>query len=107
MNDADTELMRSTLQEALRNLTRATVLLYVVLALTAFAGWYVNHQLAVETNAALCTFVSDLQARAETTAQFLRDNPAGIAGIPEATLRQSLENQRLTIESLSGLGCLD
>lgn len=56
---------------------------------------------------ALCVFKLDLQRRAADLAAFLQEHPAGIAGIPRATLTTSLANQVSTIRSLDRLRCPD
>lgn len=57
------------------------------------------------TTAALCTFRSDLENRADQTDRLLALHPKGLAGIPAATLRQSVGGQRRTIAALSVLNC--
>lgn len=54
---------------------------------------------------ALCSFREDLQARADSTQQFLLDHPNGIPGIPASVLRVSLQNELHTLKSLSRLVC--
>lgn len=60
---------------------------------------------ASTTNTALCAFRNDVESRASQTAKFLADNPKGFAGIPAATLRQSLQGQRRAVASLKSLDC--
>lgn len=50
---------------------------------------------------AICTFRADLIRRVETTERYLENHPEGFAGIPRATIRKSLDDQRQTIEALS------
>ena len=68
-----------------------------------------NRTLSRETNDALCTFREDLQQRRLTTIQFLKDNPEfePIPGVTRTTLLTNLRNQKLTLESLSGLDCTE
>lgn len=54
---------------------------------------------------ALCTFRKDLQERVRQSEGFLREHPQGFAGIPAATIRQSLEGQKRTIKALQPLAC--
>lgn len=58
-----------------------------------------------ESHEALCIFKSDLERRIGDGEQFLRDNPNGIPGIPEETLRNSIDNQKRTLASLAVLDC--
>lgn len=61
--------------------------------------------LATATNGALCALRIDLETRVATTEKFLHDHPGGFAGIPAATIRNSLTGQQHTIRALSGLTC--
>lgn len=54
---------------------------------------------------ALCTLRSDLQSRVTSGATFLRQHPKGIAGIPAATLRASINSQQRTIHALASIVC--
>jgi hypothetical protein len=53
----------------------------------------------------LCSLKADIQLRFVTGKQFLKDHPNGIPGITAETLRQSVRNQKATLDSLSGLDC--
>lgn len=67
-----------------------------------------NHRLAkegVNAHIALCVFKVDLGRRADVGAQFLKDHPHGIPGIPASTLTTSVNNQRATYRSLQVLKC--
>lgn len=109
---SDNETIGQDILRTLRRLVVATVILYVAL-IGLFALGYLNAQnhreaLAREvttTNAALCTFVNDLEGRVETSQAFLEENPDGIPGISAKVIRQSIANQLATIDSLSRLGC--
>jgi hypothetical protein len=100
------------LRAGIRHQTWATVTLFLLLAALGIVG-YIDASnrradLAREsdrTNAALCTFVGDLQRRIKSSEDFLRDHPHGAFGFSAGTIRQGLENQRRTVMSLSGLGC--
>ena len=59
-----------------------------------------------EAHDALCVFKSDLQARYGNGLEFVRTHPAGIPGIPITVLRNSLNNQKATLESLEALDCV-
>jgi hypothetical protein len=54
---------------------------------------------------ALCTFRADLQARVQTSEDFLEKNPEGFPGFPAQTIKQGIDNQRQTVEALSALNC--
>jgi hypothetical protein len=99
---------------AQKSMARATVILYVVLALFGGTAWavrsrdisYVN-QIATTNQLALCAFRSDVQARVAASEQFLREHPNGIPGISPATIRTNLRAQRQTVDALSVLNCED
>lgn len=62
-------------------------------------------QLGLKTFQAVCTFREDLIRRARDGVEFLATHPNGFAGIPAATLAQSIHNEQLTIASLQKLEC--
>jgi hypothetical protein len=100
------------LQGAFKRLTRATVALYLVLAvLGGYAYITATRQrneiarVALETNNALCTLRGDLEQRVATTKKFLAHNPEGLPGLPAKVLRTSIANQESTIDALSNLNC--
>jgi hypothetical protein len=106
------EPIQEVLSKALRNLALATVALYLILAAAgAFAWIELNHrrdeirQVAFSTNQALCALRTDLELRVANAEEFLAENPNGIPGISAATIEQSIQNQRSTIEALEDLDC--
>lgn len=98
------------LQRSLRWLTRATVVLYVVL-ITAIA--YTYHDLAqkqdslASTRAGVCAFRADLESRVKASEQYLADHPGGVFGLSPAQLRSSLDGQRRTVAALQAVTCPD
>lgn len=100
------------IKTGLRTLIIATVVLYIVL-FGVIIWAYIDSgnrrdaiaQVAVTTKKALCTFRHDLQLRIQASEQFLKDNPNGIVGITAEQIRQSLINQKQTVESLEDLRC--
>jgi hypothetical protein len=62
-------------------------------------------QNAATDHAALCTFRVDLQSRVNETVDYLRTHPKGFPGVPLRTLQTSLNNQRLSLQSLQALNC--
>lgn len=60
-----------------------------------------------DTNAALCKFRGDLEQRVSATQTYLDTHPGPepFPGISRTSLKQSLANQRRTIDSLSNLNC--
>jgi len=93
------------LRAGLSLLKRVTAVLVVVVVGASIAGWLIVSDQATETNQALCSLRADLQTRVETSQGFLRDNPDGVVGIPAATLQQSIDGQKRTIQALSTLNC--
>jgi hypothetical protein len=97
---------------AQRSMARATVVLYLVLALFGGTAWairshdvsYIN-QIASTNQRALCAFRHDVQARVAASEQFLEEHPNGIPGISPAMIRTNLVAQRQTVDSLSILNC--
>lgn len=59
-----------------------------------------------EINTSLCTFRTDLETRAAGSQDYL-DHPDKYPGIkiPEDVIRQQLDSQKKTIQSLSSLSC--
>jgi len=103
---------QSGVQRAFRNLTRATIALYLVLAVLVAAS-FVDRTVQVNrvektadvTHAALCSLREDLAERVATSEQFLAENPDGIPGLPAKTIQTSIDSQKRTIETLSVLEC--
>jgi hypothetical protein len=97
-----------------QRMTRATVILYLVLALFGGLAWTIrSHDVAVingiaTTNQqALCAFQDDVRSRVASSEQFLEEHPNGIPGISPATIRTNLRAQRQTVDALSVLNCED
>lgn len=100
----DSELTRS-----LRRTIRQQAYAIVALAVAIVAGgayFYVSlsHETS-RTRSALCTFRGDLEQRVNSSQDFLDEHPGGILGIPAASIRTTIANQRATIASLAGLRC--
>jgi hypothetical protein len=103
------------LEEILRvqqRMTRATVALYLVLALFGGVAWSVRandtarvDEIATTNQTALCALRTDVERRIISSEQFLEDHPNGIPGISAATIRQSLTAQRETVDALSAVEC--
>jgi hypothetical protein len=103
------------LEEILRvqqRMTRATVALYLVLALFGGVAWSVRasdtarvDEIASTNQAALCAFREDVERRVVSSEEFLEENPQGIPGISAAMIRRSLIAQRETVEALSVVEC--
>lgn len=98
-------------EEIIRRLRWLTVAVLVCLALSVGVGVFaivqavqVGHD-SDRTTAALCTLRADLQSRVDQSEQFLSKHPKGFAGIPAATIKQSLEGQQRTVTALQGLEC--
>jgi uncharacterized protein HemX len=103
---------RSELQAAMRRLTVATVMLYVMAVGIAVGGGYFaqvqRDQLKRETHrttTALCALRGDLERRVEDSRRFLEENPHGIPGVTAASVRLSIQNQEKTIGTLSIVEC--
>lgn len=81
-----------------------TTLLVVVLVATLWLGYY-----ALITNATLCDFKRDLQARRDSSAAFLASVESGARQVPIGftiqDLRMSLAARESTLRSLSDLQC--
>lgn len=56
--------------------------------------------------AAQCSLRGDLEQRVTASQRFLAEHPAGIPGLPAATIQQTIAGQLRTIKSLSGLKCV-
>jgi hypothetical protein len=57
------------------------------------------------TTRAICALRQDLERRVDSSQTILTDHPKGIAGIPAATIRKGISDQKRTIKALSGLDC--
>jgi hypothetical protein len=79
----------------------ATVALSFALAGVATWTWSTSHA----SQQALCTLRSDLESRVETSKTFLKENPAGVAGIPARTIQDGINSQERTILALRSLSC--
>jgi hypothetical protein len=103
------------LEEILRvqqRMTRATVALYLVLALFGGVAWSVRandaarvDEIATTNQTALCALRTDVERRIISSEQFLENHPNGIPGISAAVIRQSLTAQRETVDALSAVEC--
>jgi hypothetical protein len=58
-----------------------------------------------EAHVALCALRVDLERRVQASQDFLREHPEGIPGIPTATIKQGIDNQKKTIDALGFLEC--
>ena len=80
-----------------------------VVCFSMLVGYAINDigNLATHTEAALCTFRDDLQARHDQGVQFIKDNPVAepIPGLTRTALLANLKNQQRTLDSLAGLEC--
>jgi uncharacterized ion transporter superfamily protein YfcC len=104
----------SPTQKALKQLTHWTVVLYLLLALTAGATFVIRSadlarvQTQSERNvAAFCALRHDVERRIEDSQAFLDEHPNGIPGIPPEQIRDSLRAQRETVRALSIVVCSD
>ncbi len=59
----------------------------------------------LEAHDAICVFRGDLERRVKAGRQYLREHPEGFAGIDPATIRNSLDNQQRTVDSLAAIRC--
>lgn len=89
------------IQRALRVLVAATVVLYLVVGTLAILNYYNNDI----TSDALCTLRGDLETRVKASEKYLRETPNAIKGITPAQIKESIDNQKRTIEALSSLSC--
>lgn len=55
--------------------------------------------------AALCAVRANLQAEVSTSEEFLRENPAGIPGVPVETIEFGMQQTRATVKALAPLRC--
>ena len=110
MNNEPT--LTEQVQRALRNLTIATVVLYLVLVAFGTFAWIeaANRrddikQAALSANSALCALRNDVERRVVNSQEFLDKHPGGIPGISRQDIKQSIANQRRTIKALGDLEC--
>lgn len=89
------------LQRALRVLTVATIVLYLICIGVAVKVYTDNRS----TTDALCTLRTDLVKRVASSQNFLKEHPDGIPGISPKVIIDGIDNQQRSIEALSGLHC--
>lgn len=89
------------LAKGIRWLAVSTMILVVCLA-GAMAYTYSESQ---TNHSSLCSFKGDLQTRVVEGESYLKGHPQGVAGVPASTIKESLDNEKRTIESLSDLNC--
>lgn len=101
--------LRAPSPELVDRAWRALIVLSLLLSASTFyvtARVYSNLEKTTDrTNGSLCTLRGDLERRVVDGEQFLASHPAGIPGISAATLRQSIDGQRRTVDALSPLDC--
>lgn len=95
MSDS-TPTTAKSVQRALNWLVAATIVLYLILGGLSVYTYVTAHKL----QDSVCNFNNDLQRRVTAGRQFLKEHPKGIAGIPAATLQQSIDNQQQTLDAL-------
>lgn len=82
------------------------MLIAVILSLGAPLALLVRTDRQANSNTtALCALRHDLEARVKSSTDLLATHPEGLAGIPAATIRTTIDGQRRTILALSGLAC--
>lgn len=64
-----------------------------------------TRHLARSTNASLCTFRHDLEARIASAYEFLSHQPNGAFGFTRAQLLTNIHGQQRTVEALANLHC--
>lgn len=88
--------------------TALTVWIVLFTLTTGYSIRELRHQSreGVTAHQALCAFKLDLAYRVTASQEYLRTHPEGFPGIPASTLRNSIANQQRTLDSLSGLHCI-
>ncbi len=106
--------LKNPLLESIQSLKRWTVILYVVLGAVSITFFVLRsydlanvEETATRNTTALCALRSDLRDRAESGRQFLEHNPGGLPGISAAQIRENIETQQRTIETLKIIDCSD
>lgn len=93
------------LRKGLRNLAITTIVLFLLLALSFGYFWWKAH----EAHDALCKFQRNLGAQIDDQNQFLYDldhnRRDAIPGITRQDIVLTLTRQKITFDSLRGLGC--
>lgn len=89
-------------------LHRFFVRVMIIFALLGFtvAGSVVYVYTTSENNKeALCAYQADLVQRVASGEQFLKDNPNGIPGISEQTIRASIDSLKQSLKSFAIVNC--
>ena len=107
-----TEDLKSPLLDAVNNLKKWTLVLYIALAVMAITTFVVRsidlanvEEAATQNRVALCALRADLKDRVQSSKQFLREHPGGIPGIPPSQIRDSIRGQQRTIRALRPIDC--
>lgn len=113
MPDRDPDV-RLAIEHSIKVLGRFTLILYVAVAVVLGAAVLANRnnvsnaqEETARIDKALCAFTADLERRVELTRDLLdrSNHREPVPGITRADLRRSIQNQRMTLDSLSGLEC--
>lgn len=99
------ESYRERLDVRYRRVVWLVIAAIVVSCLAPLALLVRTNDQASSNTAALCALRHDLEARVKSSTDLLATHPEGLAGIPAATIRTTIDGQRRTILALSGLAC--
>jgi hypothetical protein len=107
----DTDIGRQLLRRQ-RLQTWAMVLLYLVVVVALMVIWRDASNKRAElqreearSSHALCALRGDLEQRAKSATDYLKEHPQGLPGIPASIIKSNLAGQRHSIAALSGLEC--
>ena len=104
--------IKTPMLDAINSLRRFTALLFVLLALLTILIFGVRaydlahvEQKAEQNRIALCALRDDLGLRIDRAQRFLDEHPGGLNGLSGAEIRETIQNQRRTIQTLKIINC--
>ena len=85
----------------IRALTVAVIVLFVTVGIIGVLA----ARTASQNKEALCTFTSDLEDRLDRGKEFIEAHPKGALGLSPEFIKNQLDNQQRTLDSLDSLNC--
>lgn len=91
----------------LLNNNLATISIFLALVVLAVGFVKVVHLTrdGKQAHDAICALKGDLAQRINQGRDFLKTHPKGILGIPAATIKEGIDNQQRTLDSLGVVKC--
>ena len=106
--------MRSLFTDHPSSAARIVYLVLIIASAVSIGllAWQANRQSdelarqVTQVNRALCLRKTELRSQIKGARQFLRQHPNGTADLPAALIRKSIQDNEVTLATLSDLRCL-